>query len=191
MLATKALKDFHIPASLHNPRNNVPIRQSNIPSMTRKKRKPATYRRPPSTFHSEATTHLQIEPLQLRKDTLSAVTSEVLYLSLTRSHKVLKMVPFDIITKVSNIDPGGKSAEHHQGSSPSNKPAVLLGGFAETRQHLLSSLSSLLERPVWNSSGGRHPTTNWASASSIGSMTVLAAATARTWAVRSASGRAR
>ena len=94
----------HLPASLHNPRNNVPIRQSNIPSMTKKKKrfkKPATYRRPPSTFHSEAIAHQQRGPLQLEKTDpqlahIPSDSSPALE-KLTRSHKVFEVMPLNIV----------------------------------------------------------------------------------------------
>jgi len=96
------------PASLQNPRNNVPIRQSNIPSMTGRKgkkkcsKKPAMYRRPPSTFHSEAIAHLQKGPLQLKEadpPLLALIPNQArpILERLTRSHKILEVMPLNIV----------------------------------------------------------------------------------------------
>jgi len=50
-------------------------------------KKPAAYRRPPSTFHSEATTRLQIRPPQLEREPLVGPRSYFVG-ELTRSHKI-------------------------------------------------------------------------------------------------------
>jgi len=94
------------------------------------------YRRPPSTFHSEAIAHQQKGPLQLKKATpqLANIPNQApipQYRRLTRSHKVLKMMPLNIVRKVADVD-----------------AAVLLRSLPKVLHHLLSGCGALLEGSV-------------------------------------------
>lgn len=127
----------HSPASLQCPDNQAqPVNptvharkpENHEKSGSRKGTSHSTHWRPPSTFHSEEVTHRQREPLQLQSTTTHHRSA--FHRSqrqpppprswLTLSHKILEVMPLDIVGKVADID-----------------SAVLLGGIANGLHHVL------------------------------------------------------
>ena len=103
-----------LPASLKSPRTTSQPVNPTIHQKPRrgyhKRTRQITHRRPPSTFHSEATTRRRREPLQLSRNhvslwTLAASQPTRVAEKPTLSHKVLEMVPFDVVGQVADVDP--------------------------------------------------------------------------------------
>ena len=89
----------------------------------------STHRRPPSTFHSEATKHQQREPLQLWDNLISLTVADLDRNQPTLSHKVFQMMPFHIVGQITDID-----------------VTFLLRRITNRSHHLLLGLSTLLVR---------------------------------------------
>ena len=130
------IRQENSPASLHNPRTIAQsVNPTSVNQNKTRKTTITTHRRPPSTFHSEATTHQRKALLRLQAR-LALVDSNLIETMrgglLTLSHKIFQVMPFHIVGEVPNVD-----------------STFLLGRFAYGGHHLLLGLRTFLVAPWW------------------------------------------
>lgn len=127
-----------LPASLQSSEDSAPIRQPNHPSKPQgrgatKESQPNNHAIKPTfdiPLGSSNTSAKRTSPAKSRRPSVK-IPPEIEVKFLTLSHKVLEVVPFDVVGKISHVD-----------------TAVLLGGLADVGHHLLASNSAILIRAL-------------------------------------------